>query len=47
MPPNNPAGYLDDDNAIPVDAQGNVHLNPDFRPDRDVEYGDGVRKVNI
>jgi hypothetical protein len=23
MPPNNPAGYLDDDNAIPVDAQGN------------------------
>ena len=23
MPPNNPAGYLDNDNAIPVDAQGN------------------------
>ena len=31
----------------PVDAQGNVHLNPDFRPDKDVEYGDGLRKRNI
>ena len=28
MPPNNPAGYLDDDNAIPVDAQGNKTDKP-------------------